>query len=350
MKILFDYSIFLKQNYGGISKYILNLADNLGKEKVQTEIFSPITISYTFLKKNNFIYFINLKRIPKFFTKILNFINYFLTHIYILFKRPNIIHVTYHENLYNLFKIPLVITVYDLIYEKFYNNFNKKKILDRASHIICISKNTKKDLLRYYDIDKSKVSVVYLGVDKSIHYKKKKKNQILYVGDREGYKNFEKFIEAFSKSEFLKENYKILCFGLKNFNIKEIELFKKLKIDGLIKFKTGNDKLLQNSYRESKLFVNPTDYEGFGLTCLEAMQNSCPVIANKTMVFKEIFKSACYYSNVLNITQFSKSIEKIVKSSSIQKNLALKGHRIAQNYQWEYCAKKTKKIYQRLIK
>jgi glycosyltransferase involved in cell wall biosynthesis len=175
MKILFDYSIFLKQNYGGISKYILNLADNLGKEKVQTEIFSPITISYTFLKKNNFIYFINLKRIPKFFTKILNFINYFLTHIYILFKRPNIIHVTYHENLYNLFKIPLVITVYDLIYEKFYNNFNKKKILDRASHIICISKNTKKDLLRYYDIDKSKVSVVYLGVDKSIHYKKKKK-------------------------------------------------------------------------------------------------------------------------------------------------------------------------------
>jgi glycosyltransferase involved in cell wall biosynthesis len=350
MKILFDYSIFLKQSYGGISKYILNLADNLKKIKIQTEIFSPITLSCNFLQQHNYIYYVNLKRIPKFFTKILNFFNYFLTYIYIFIKRPNLIHVTYHENLYNFLNIPVVVTVYDLIYEKFYNILNKKKILERASHIICISKNTQKDLFRYYNIDKSKVSVIYLGVSGNTYYKNSKKNQILYVGDREGYKNFDKFIVAFSRSKFLKKNYKILCFGLKNFSIKEIETFKKLKINSLITFKTGNDKLLYTSYRESKLFVNPSGYEGFGLTSLEAMQNSCPVIANNIKVFKEVFKSACYYSNVQNIVEFSSAIEKILKSKSIQKTLINSGHKIVQNYQWKDCAEKTKNIYQKLIK
>jgi len=350
MKILFDYSIFLKQNYGGISKYILNLSDSLKNKKVHTEIFAPLTISAVYSNRINFIYFFNFKAIPKFFTRIMNFINCCLTYIYVIFKKPNIIHATYHDNLYRFLKIPIVITVYDLIYEKFYNNFNKKKILERASHIICISKNTKQDLLKYYDIDKNKISVIYLGVKNNIYYKVKKKNQILYVGDRDSYKNFDKFIIAFGKSIFLKKNYKILCFGLKNFDNKEIQTFKKLKIDNLIKFKTGNDELLYSSYRESKLLVSPSGYEGFGLTNLEAMQNGCPVIANNIRVFREIFKDACYYTNVNNILQFRKTIEKILKSVSIQKKLLNKGYKVASYYRWNRCAQETKLIYQKLIK
>ena len=107
---------------------------------------------------------------------------------------------------------------------------------------------------------------------------------------------------------------------------------------------------MYTSYRESKLFVNPSGYEGFGLTSLEAMQNSCPVIANNIKVFKEIFKNACYYSNVQNTFEFSNAIEEILKSKSIQKNLIKRGHKIVQNYQWKDCAEKTKNIYQKLIK
>ena len=52
--------------------------------------------------------------------------------------------------------------------------FHKKELLNNARHIICISKQTKKDLIRIYKIDKKKISVIYLGADKNNIYKKKK--------------------------------------------------------------------------------------------------------------------------------------------------------------------------------
>ena len=50
----------------------------------------------------------------------------------------------------------IVVTVYDLIHEKFSNLYNKnleiKKVIEKADRIICISENTKKDLLEYYKL------------------------------------------------------------------------------------------------------------------------------------------------------------------------------------------------------
>ena len=39
----------------------------------------------------------------------------------------------------------------------------KQKIIDHADHFICISKNTQKDLIKYYGIEEKKTSVIYLS-------------------------------------------------------------------------------------------------------------------------------------------------------------------------------------------
>ena len=46
IKVLFEGSIFLHQNVGGISKYITELNKNLFKNNVSSKIFSPISINY----------------------------------------------------------------------------------------------------------------------------------------------------------------------------------------------------------------------------------------------------------------------------------------------------------------
>ena len=86
-----------------------------------------------------------------------------------------------------------------MINEKFNNTFykekkfsHKKEILNFADKIICISKNTRKDLLNFYDIDEKKICVIHLG------YPEKKINldkifnfpYIFYVGTIWKYKNF----------------------------------------------------------------------------------------------------------------------------------------------------------------
>ena len=43
--------------------------------------------------------------------------------------------------------------------------FKKKELLKNAKHIICISEQTKKDLIKFYKLDKRKISVVYLGAE-----------------------------------------------------------------------------------------------------------------------------------------------------------------------------------------
>ena len=69
-------------------------------------------------------------------------------------------------------KIPLVLTVYDIIHELFPKCFpdkdktalNKYIMMRNADKIIAISKNTKMDIIKLYpEIDESKIEVIYLG-------------------------------------------------------------------------------------------------------------------------------------------------------------------------------------------
>ena len=53
-----------------------------------------------------------------------------------------------------------MLTIYDLIYEKMKlpeKEFEKKELLNNAKHIICISEQTRRDLIRYYRLDKKKL-------------------------------------------------------------------------------------------------------------------------------------------------------------------------------------------------
>ena len=69
---------------------------------------------------------------------------------------------------------------------------------------------------------------MHSGVEQKIYKKDKKKNIILFVGSRERYKNFYNFINAYGKSKYLTNNYKVICFGEVAFKDKELNLFKKL--------------------------------------------------------------------------------------------------------------------------
>ena len=73
----------------------------------------------------------------------------------------------------------------------------KQNYINIADKIICnISESTKKDRIKYYNVDKKKLSVIYLGIDNFNLPPLKKENFILFVGDRKRYKNFEILIKT----------------------------------------------------------------------------------------------------------------------------------------------------------
>ena len=123
--------------------------------------------------------------------------------------------------------------VYDLIHEKFYQDYNlsknslpKKKSLINADMIICPSINTKKDLLEIYKVKEDKIKVINIGISdfKNISYQNEDKLDypyLLYVGYRGKYKNFKNLVIAIGKSKKILKDFKIVCLEVENFQMKK---------------------------------------------------------------------------------------------------------------------------------
>jgi glycosyltransferase involved in cell wall biosynthesis len=363
MKIFFDYKIFFQQKYGGVSKYFIKLSENLIKlDENVVRIISPI-YKNRFLKEitsKNFIKFLYLKKDYRYTEYLGSLLNVSFTKFYLYFYKPDILHLTYYsKKLSYKKKFPIVITIYDLIYEKFYKEFNydknlKKYFLKIADHIICISNNTKKDLQYFYDIEDKKISVIHLGVDSvknsQLQKIKIKDPYILYVGDRRRYKNFFKFILAFSLSKFLKNNFKIVCFGGGLFTAEEFNFFKKngINLASVLQFH-GSDDYLNEFYRNSSLFVFPSIYEGFGLPIIEALNMNCAVACSNIHVFKEVGKNLVNYFDPYDEISIKKVMENTILNVKNEKiKIDQNSKKLLELFSWKKCAKETMDVYKKL--
>ena len=365
MKILFDYNIFSHQKLGGISRYFINLHKYLNRfQNIDCKIFSPIHLnkflkSYMY-KKNSYIF---LNDYPKFTRKLINFINFNSSKIYCKYFRPDIIHKTFYNNNFdNNKKIKKIITVYDLIHEIYYNDFNKpetylpkKKFLNLVDSIICPSNKTKNDLIHFYNIKPEKISVIYMGINefnytKELKFSERLTPYLLYVGDRKRYKNFKNLIIALSIKENILNDFKLICFGGGKFSNTEKILFKNYKInENKIIQLEGDDQILFNLYKNAKAFVFPSTYEGLGLPQLEAMSLGCPVISsNHEAILEAVGKSAALF-NPNEPEDIISVIENTVYSEKKLNDLKLKGFERSKLFSFEKCTKETLDLYKKIL-
>ena len=360
MKILFNNTIFFNQRFGGISRYFINLINSLEDTKLKYLISAPIY-------KNIYLKNLNCKKIKGLFIprypnlEILKKINDAVENYFISSFKPKIIHDTmYSEKLYKKKEYKKIITIHDLIHEKYKSHFKynidkklnfKKRAIENSDLIICVSENTKNDLLNYYKISDDKVKVVYHGanhLDKiNLNNKnfKIEKNFILFVGSRMKYKNFSLLINAFSKSDYLKKNFMIICFGGDKFSKKEIKTFSNLKILNLVKhIDKHDDATLKYLYSNAELYVSTSEEEGFGIPLLEAMRNNCKVLASDIPIYKEIGQNFINYFEKNNeeslIYEIKNSIE---KSYDLERSFNYSNH-----FSWMSCAKNTFELYNQL--
>jgi len=362
MKIFFDYKIFYQQRFGGISNYFFNLGQELIKLNQDVLFLSP-------LHKNNYLnkipkkhkYAVNLKKFPFRINPLIEKINHYFSDKLIKKKNPDILHETYYSRKnFNTKKI--VCTVYDMINEKYPNfflNFReiteiKKLSIMRADHIICISNTTKADLINYFNIDEKKITVTSLASDFDDNIKNNSDkyfmDSLLFVGSRRGYKNFEGFLKAYSISDFLRNNYKIIAYGGEKFSNIDYEIIKKYQIKkNQISFL--NDKTYELSYLYSNVaaFIYPSFYEGFGIPLLEAMKSGCPIISSNAASLKEVGGEGIIYFDPSNAENISFQIEKVLSSEELKKEIISYGFRRSRDFSWKKCATETLQVYKKIL-
>jgi glycosyltransferase involved in cell wall biosynthesis len=361
MKLLFDGYIFRMQKYGGISRYFYELIRNFSMvEGLDLEVFAPLYVNnyLTKIDKRN-VFGVHIPKVP-YAGPTIDKINQLMLKVLIGPRLDiDIFHQTYFYNTDVLSgNAKKVLTVHDMTHEKFSINDGviscKREAVKKADHIICISKNTKDDLIEILNVPPEKISVIYLAHSFDLSHKKRSKNllrkpYILFVGNRDGYKNFENFISAFATSPFLKSEFDVVCFGGAPFNKGEQEFLSDIGLlQSSVTQLNGDDTLLADYYSNASAFVYPSKYEGFGIPLLESMFFECPVICSNTSSFPEVVSDAAVMFNPDDIESIRAAIESVLNNPSLRNNIRLNGLKRSQDFTWAKCAAETLDVYKAL--
>ncbi|MGC3982208.1 MAG: glycosyltransferase family 1 protein [Steroidobacteraceae bacterium] len=367
MRIAFDYQTFSLQTYGGISRYFVRLAERLLMKQQEVGIFAPLYRNrYANDLPPEVIHGRRVERYPPKSTRLFVQLNRMIAKPMIRHWRPHLVHETYYARSASApASCPSVVTVYDMIHELFPMDFPatdrtstaKRIAIERAAHVICISKSTRNDLLNLFDVSEDKVSVVYLGFERfPVRHQHADTTSrgprpfLLYVGNRVGYKNFSGLLAAVASSHKLIADVDIVAFGGGKFSANEESIIAKLGFrDGQVRQVEGDDRALGMLYDQALAFVYPSLYEGFGLPPLEAMAHGCPVISSNTSSMPEVIGDAGVYFEPSSIEEMAMAIERVVYSSELAGELIERGSRRLDLFTWEGCADRTLDIYQKLV-
>ena len=363
MKILFDHQVFSSANYGGVALYFYELMKGLSKNGHQLE--NTVKFSENVFTTDRLI-FNSVPLLPRLKfrgrVRLKNSINQVYTNAALKRNDFDIFHPTNYDTYY-LSKLspkkPLVTTFYDLNHERLANGnaeisgtdqmiSNRKKILSASSKVIAISHSTKNDIVDYYKVDPSRIEVIHLSSSlkmDQLHKDESLGDYILFVGNRQGYKNFTKFVSAITPALKKNKSLKLVCAGGGDFSKKEHDSLNELKIQSQVINMPINDLLLSQLYYNALFFVFPSLYEGFGIPILESLSCNCPALLSDRSSLPEIGGSAAMYFNPEDEEDILDKVELLLSNQSLRDEMKQMGKKQSERFSWDKMTQETISLY-----
>ena len=227
------------------------------------------------------------------------------------------------------------------------------RFLKRTNRIVTVSEFTKQDVVQHYKIDASKIDVCYNGCReefKPINLEERKeilmKNTegvpyFLYVGAVHPRKNVHRLIEAFDA--FKKQNntpFKLLICGRFAWQTGEVKAaFDKADYQKDIIF-TGyvSDEEVVRLTAAAHAFIYVSNFEGFGLPILEAMQCDVPVITSNTSSMPEVAGDAAILVNPESVEEITNALSQLAFNENLRQHLIEKGRIQRLKFSWDKTA------------
>lgn len=364
MNVYFDYQIFYLQKYGGISKYFVELAKELATlQACDPKIIAPFHQN-TYLSHLEKTDPALIQKLP--FKSLSNYFNRQEIATQSLTQKKSsqantVLHETYYTHRIPV-QAPKVITIHDMIYELFNKGTagekeviaKKKKSIEEADAIIAVSQHTKKDLEELYPVAKHKTTVVLHGVSPvdiaATQPYAHRKPYILFVGNRDWYKNFNSLLDVYGAQPQINSEFDIICCGGGSVSEAEHKKIDTLQLNGKIHFLSGSDVLLNSLYKSAACLAYISGYEGFGMPVLEAMRFGCPVLCANNSSLPEVAETAARMIDSKSQHELTQGLHEVLFDSLLRQNLYEAGIKRAAEFTWQKCATETKLVYDTLLK
>lgn len=272
----------------------------------------------------------------------------------------------------------LVVTIHDLIPLKFPHftprakktryNFLFRWILLRcarkADTVIAVSRRTRNDLIEHLGLEEEKIAVIYNGVDGNYHpltpaaVRARLKEKwglappyVLFVGRFDPYKNVVGLIRDFKL--FLNAgpgDLKLVIAG--HYDPRYPEAFRIVRELGLASRVVFLDKLDEEDliylYNGSRVLVQPSYYEGFGLPPLEAMACGTPVICSNRGALPEVVGEAALIVDPDEEGSIARALGRIFSDEGLSSKLREKGLERSKIFTWQKTAGETLAVYRKV--
>jgi glycosyltransferase involved in cell wall biosynthesis len=355
--VFFTGDIFRSQRLGGISRYILQLHRHLRQLGVTTTIGGTGSISQMMDPHDA-----RVMSIPgdSRYSRLAGHLVGRLDDRRIVRQLPKqaVVHSTYYGP-HVRWDRPHVLTVHDLTSHRFkdlatdrYTRFMKQHA-EAADLVLTGSNHSRGDIVELLGIAEEKIRVVYHGVtepnDQELSTLTDLPGQyILFVGQRSGYKNWARLVEALG-SQTLRKDIALVCFGGPPPSDHERQLINRAGLlPSQVLFRSGDDLRLGAAYRGAEMLVYPSLYEGFGLPPLEAMIRGCPVIASNSTSLPEVVGDAGLLVDATDVDSVIAGIE-AMRSTPLRDRLIEAGRIRAASFGWERSARETLDAYSSLV-
>jgi glycosyltransferase involved in cell wall biosynthesis len=247
-----------------------------------------------------------------------------------------------------------------------YNRYSQVFTVHRAAAILTVSENSKRDIVRLFNVSADKVFVTYEApnrmfvrlkdtqqLDQIRHKYRLGQDFILAIGSADPRKNLNCLIDAYSRlSSDLTARYQLaIVWTHHQLHDDMLALVDRLGLAGRVRFlQAVSDRDLALLYNATSLFVFPSLYEGFGLPPLEAMACGAPVVAASSSSIPEIVGDAALLVDDLdNGAELAASIARALNDESLRHSLSERGVRRAQSFSWDRCAEETVRVYEMVL-
>ncbi|WP_287128535.1 glycosyltransferase family 1 protein [Candidatus Cyanaurora vandensis] len=216
--------------------------------------------------------------------------------------------------------------------------------LRSARQIICISQQTQRDLVTFYNLSPEKITVIPLACDRT-HFipgpKATRTPYLLYLGAHEPHKNLVTLLDSFRA---LSQTWAGSLWVGGRFDprytpqlqARVADLGARVRWLGYVPYAD-----LPGLYQSATAFVFPSLYEGFGLPVLEAMACGTPVVSAHTSSLPEVGGQAVAYFEPRSVAELMGVLERVVGDAGYRDHLRNQGLARAAQFDWSITAAKT---------
>lgn len=210
-----------------------------------------------------------------------------------------------------------------------------------ATRIVTVSEFSKREIVAYLGVDPDNVAVAYHGVTELHRCGTQRSPAVLTAGSIFNRRHVPELIGGFARLARTHPETRLDIVG-------DNRTFPRTDMSSLARATGVGDRIcvrsyvpdeeLRELYARSAAFAFLSEYEGFGLTPLEAVAAGIPVLLLDTAVAREVFGHAAIYLKRPDPLSIEKGLETLLFDSAERTRLLDEGGRLLSRYSWTECA------------